>query len=83
MGKPIRVLLIEDNPGDTRLIREMLTEAGAASFDLARADRLSIDEGYWRSVEAYVSEHSDVEFSHDICPACMKKLYPWYHAEKE
>jgi len=25
---PIRVLLIEDNPGDARLVREMLREAG-------------------------------------------------------
>jgi two-component system cell cycle sensor histidine kinase/response regulator CckA len=37
----IRVLLIEDNPGDARLIREMLVEAKAARFDLECADRLS------------------------------------------
>ena len=29
---PIRVLLIEDNPGDARLIREQLAEAGTAQF---------------------------------------------------
>ncbi|MBC8264007.1 MAG: PAS domain S-box protein [Anaerolineales bacterium] len=39
--KHIRALLIEDNPGDARLIREMLKEAGAAQFELACADRLS------------------------------------------
>ncbi len=39
--KPIAVLLIEDNPGDVRLIREMLREAGAAQFELACADQLS------------------------------------------
>ena len=38
---PINVLLIEDNPGDARLIREILAEAGDTQFDLERADRLS------------------------------------------
>lgn len=34
------VLLIEDNPGDTRLIREMLKEAGGMEFELEQADHL-------------------------------------------
>jgi PAS domain S-box-containing protein len=33
-NRPIRVLLIEDNPGDARLIREMLSSAAGMSFDL-------------------------------------------------
>jgi signal transduction histidine kinase len=39
----VRALLIEDNPGDVRLIREMLREAGAgqAVLELRHADRLS------------------------------------------
>ncbi|HEX7403754.1 MAG TPA: diguanylate cyclase, partial [Usitatibacter sp.] len=35
------VLLIEDNPGDVRLIREMLAEEEGAPFVLTHADRLS------------------------------------------
>ena len=40
---PIRALLIEDNPGDARLIREMLRDAGgtAGAIDVNVADRLS------------------------------------------
>jgi len=36
----IKVLLIEDNPGDARLIREMLKEKSYVTFDLVCADRL-------------------------------------------
>jgi two-component system, cell cycle sensor histidine kinase and response regulator CckA len=39
-AKPIRVLLVEDNPGDARLILEMLKEAQADGFQLQRVDRL-------------------------------------------
>jgi serine phosphatase RsbU (regulator of sigma subunit) len=38
--RTIRILLIEDNPGDARLIREALFEAPTTAFDLQRADRL-------------------------------------------
>ena len=34
------------------------------------------DQGFWNRMEAYIQKHSDVEFSHGICPACKKKLYP-------
>ena len=40
-SEKIEVLLIEDNPGDARLIQEMLTEAGEAWFRVEYADRLS------------------------------------------
>jgi len=42
--KSIRALLIEDNPGDARLIREMLRDAGVghAPVELANADRLEL-----------------------------------------
>ncbi len=31
------------------------------------------DEGSWSQLEAYLSKHSDAEFSHGICPDCMTK----------
>jgi len=37
----MKILLIEDNPGDARLIREMLSEVKDFSFDLEWCDRLS------------------------------------------
>jgi len=40
-SKILRILLIEDNPGDVRLIKEMLSESKMATFDVETADRLS------------------------------------------
>jgi len=34
------------------------------------------DQGYWEQVEVYIAKHSDADFSHGLCPDCMKKLYP-------
>ena len=40
-GEPIKILLIEDNPGDARLIREILAETRRISLYLEQVDRLS------------------------------------------
>ena len=38
----IRILLVEDNPGDTRLIREMLNEVNSATIELSCAECLEV-----------------------------------------
>lgn len=30
----------------------------------------------WKSVETYISEHTNSQLTHSICPDCLKKLYP-------
>ena len=32
------------------------------------------DENYWVQVEQYVSAHSDLEFSHGVCPKCYDRI---------
>jgi|GEM_PF-6016518 len=34
------------------------------------------DKGYWNQLESYISQHSGVDFSHGVCPDCMRKHYP-------
>jgi len=41
------------------------------------------DTGYWEVLESYLLKHSDVKFSHGICPDCIKKLYPDLKIGKE
>ncbi len=36
------------------------------------------DEGYYEQIEGYIHKHSGVDFSHTICPTCLKKHYPEY-----
>jgi len=36
------------------------------------------DQGFWDKVETYVGKHMSVDFSHGICPDCMKKYYSEY-----
>ena len=38
--KPIKILLVEDNPGDARLIREALSEADPNHFQIVNSERL-------------------------------------------
>ncbi|MGP8081221.1 MAG: response regulator [Dehalococcoidales bacterium] len=34
------------------------------------------DKGYWQTVEQYIGEHSQAEFTHGMCPECQKKYMP-------
>ncbi len=34
------------------------------------------DQGYWKQIEVYISQRSDAQFSHSLCPDCAVQLYP-------
>lgn len=36
------------------------------------------DRGDWNHIETYIKEHSEAEFSHGICPDCVKEYYPQF-----
>ena|GEM_PF-3533469 len=33
-------------------------------------------EGVWHQLEAYLLDHSEIDFTHSICPECKTTLYP-------
>ena len=39
------------------------------------------DEDYWEEVADYISKNADVDFSHGVCPSCLKEHYPEYYEE--
>lgn len=40
------------------------------------------DKGTWESMEVYIRDRSDAEFSHGICPECAKRLYPEHYKNR-
>jgi hypothetical protein len=41
----------------------------------ANCKKIRDDQGYWSQLEKYLSEHSDVTFTHGICPDCAARAY--------
>ena len=48
----------------------------------ASCKKIRDDGGYWQKVESYLSEHTDAEFTHGLCPDCLESIYPDTAAEK-
>lgn len=49
----------------------------------ASCKKIRDDEGSWNQLEAYLSQHTDVSFSHSLCPDCAQKLYPEFYKKAE
>jgi CheY-like chemotaxis protein len=60
-----------------RELQEALDNAKTISGMLpicASCKKIRDDKGYWSGVESYTTKHSEVLFSHGICPECEKKM---------
>lgn len=67
-------------------MREALSKVKILSGMLpicASCKKIRDDQGYWKQIEIYVSEHSEAEFSHGLCPNCADKIYKEYKINKE
>jgi two-component system cell cycle response regulator len=49
----------------------------------AKCKRIKDDQGYWHQLEAYLAEHSEMEFTHSFCTDCMDQMYPGWSEGKE
>jgi hypothetical protein len=64
-----------------KALKEVKTLSGFLPI-CASCKKIRDDKGYWNQIEAYISEHSEAEFSHGICPECAQKIYPDIYVEK-
>lgn len=42
----------------------------------ASCKKIRNTEGRWEKLESYIHQHSEANFTHSICPDCVKRLYP-------
>jgi len=92
-GKPVQLhFLVTAAPFEYEtctlalLVLEDITELIALRGLLpicAHCKKIRNDENYWVTVEHFFSAHLDVDFSHGLCPDCVKHLYPNYSPGKD
>jgi len=58
-----------------RALRQVKSLSGLLPI-CASCKNIRDDKGYWQAVESYITTHSEAEFSHGLCPICIRKLYP-------
>jgi len=63
-------------------LQEVKTLSGLLPI-CASCKKIRDDKGYWNILEQYISEHSDAEFTHGICPECAQRLYPDYYKKQK
>jgi CheY-like chemotaxis protein len=42
----------------------------------ANCKRIRDKQNNWHEIERYISDHSEADFSHGLCPDCVRSLYP-------
>lgn len=65
---PLALLILEDISEVSRL-REIIPIC-------ASCKKIRDDHEYWQTVEAYFGDYIGVDFSHGLCPECLKAIYP-------
>ncbi len=69
---------LEEALANVKMLKGLLPICG-------RCKKIRDDKGYWSRIEEYLETHSDLLFSHGICPDCMDALYgeqEWYKNRK-
>ena len=72
---------------------ELIEELGKAPLEIktlrgfipicANCKKIRDDKGFWNEIELYIQQNTEAQFSHGICPECVRVLYPYIEEEKE
>ncbi len=52
----------------------------------SKCKKIRDDEGFWNQVDSYIEEHSQITFTHGICPECLTDLYgekDWFKGSQD
>jgi PAS domain-containing protein len=70
-NKKLTLLMLED-------INELLQVGGLLPI-CSNCKKVRTGQDRWQSIEGYIKTHIvDLEFTHGMCPDCLKELYPKY-----
>jgi len=78
--KLAEIELKEEHDKLLNALKEIRTLSGLLPI-CASCKNIRDDNGYWSQIETYISQHTDVDFSHSLCPSCMDAMYgneKWY-----
>jgi PAS domain-containing protein len=67
-GEPLVLLILEDMT-ELMELRNLLPIC-------ANCKKIRGVDEYWEQLESYLSKHTDLDFTHSICPDCVAELYP-------
>lgn len=67
-GAPLAVVMVED-------ISEITTLRSIIPICM-QCKKIRDDQQYWKNVDEYFHEHAGVDFTHGLCPDCLKEVYP-------
>ncbi|MCD4674915.1 MAG: response regulator [Desulfobacula sp.] len=51
----------------------------------SKCKKIRDDKGFWKRVDSYIEENSQITFTHGICPDCLTELYgekDWFKKRK-
>ena len=48
----------------------------------AHCKKIRDQQGVWHTIEAYISQRTEAQFSHGLCPECIPKYFPDLEADR-
>lgn len=57
-----------------RALKTIKTLSGLVPICAWCGKKIQDDDGQWTSIETYIENHSNAEFTHGICPECLTKF---------
>lgn len=69
-------VLADSAASQTRELKQEVKQLEGLLPICSHCKKIKNDNGKWEVMERYISDHSQAEFTHGICPTCLEKHYP-------
>lgn len=65
---------------DWRMALERIRQLTSLLHLCTSCRKIEDEGGHWTTLESYVERNAEVDFSHGLCPDCLRQIYPYtYH----